>query len=117
MLMSNISHVFFVISLNRERVSAIKFLFGVREDSLEDFYEVKQIEELISLLEAEASYKSASENHPMPHQVFITLLLILLVDEGFFLILFFILFHGCLDQGDCKLINAFNAKNIWHGGS
>ncbi|XP_047976434.1 protein virilizer homolog isoform X3 [Salvia hispanica] len=56
-------------SLNRERVSAIKFLFGVREDSLEDFYEVKQIEELISLLEAEASYKSASENHPMPHQI------------------------------------------------
>ncbi|XP_042045917.1 protein virilizer homolog isoform X1 [Salvia splendens] len=58
-------------SLNRERVSAIKFLFGVREDSLEDFSEenLKQIEELISLLEAEASYKPASENHPIPYQI------------------------------------------------
>lgn len=93
---------FFLISLNRERIAAIKFLFGTSKISLEDFAEenLKQIEELGNLLEAEANYKSASESHPSPHQVYVITCLFLL-NEAFLLISSLILFHGCADQGGC----------------
>ncbi|XP_057778024.1 protein virilizer homolog isoform X2 [Salvia miltiorrhiza] len=68
-------------SLNRERIAAIKLLFGVGEISLEEFAEenLKQIEELMNLLEAETSYKSASENHPSLHQIKETASLLMLL--------------------------------------
>lgn len=58
-------------SVNPERLAAIKFLFGVSENSLEDFVEenLKQIEELMNLLVAEASNKAVSERHPSPDQI------------------------------------------------
>lgn len=76
---------FFLISLNRERIAAIKFLFGTSKISLDDFAEenLKQIEELVNLVEAEANSKSASENHPSPHQVYVITRLFLLVYEVF----------------------------------
>lgn len=88
MLMPEYFTCFLLISLNRERIAAIKFLFGMSKISLEDFAEenLKQIEELVNLLEAEAKYKSASESHPSPLQVYIIAILFLLVNEELFLI-------------------------------
>lgn len=77
--------------MNPERLAAIKFLFGVSENSLEDFVEenLKQIEELMNLLVAEASNKAVSERHPSSDQVFIIALLpLLLIDEEFLLFVF-----------------------------
>ncbi|KAH6806170.1 hypothetical protein C2S51_031001 [Perilla frutescens var. frutescens] len=68
-------------SVNEEKIAAIKFLFGVSENSLEDFVEenLKQIEELTDLLVAEMSNKAASERHPSPHQIKETANLLLLL--------------------------------------
>ncbi|KAK6131594.1 hypothetical protein DH2020_034608 [Rehmannia glutinosa] len=69
-------------SLNSERVAAIKFLFGVKNDnSLESFVEenLKHIEELTNVLESETGNEVASDTLHTPHQIKETSKLLLLL--------------------------------------
>ncbi|KAI3471763.1 hypothetical protein Pfo_028416 [Paulownia fortunei] len=69
-------------SVNSERIDAIKFLFGVKnDDSLEGFVEenLKHIEELTNLLGSETSNEVESDTLPMPHQIKETANLLLLL--------------------------------------
>lgn len=103
--------------MNLERVAAIKFFFGVKNDnSLEDFVEenLKHIEELTNLLVLETSNEASSGILPLPHQVYIIVPLPLFSFRQRIFFFFLIFYRGCLDQGDCKLITAFVAKILWH---
>ncbi|KAG8376803.1 hypothetical protein BUALT_Bualt09G0101900 [Buddleja alternifolia] len=69
-------------SLNSERVAAIKFLFGVKnDDSLEAFVveSQKHIEDLINFLESESGNEVAYDTLPTSHQIKKTADLLLLL--------------------------------------
>ncbi|KAK6147305.1 hypothetical protein DH2020_018217 [Rehmannia glutinosa] len=76
------SSFFDIFGLNSERVAAIKFLFGVKNDnSLESFVEenLKHIEELTNVLESETGNEVASDTLHTPHQIKETSKLLLLL--------------------------------------